>query len=106
MLRKWSFVIALAGISFFVFLLFIGNYHDVSDVKELGSMELHTKVVLEGEVVSERVFDDFRILEVNGVDVVCNCKKSYLERVIRVEGLVSEFNGKRQIKALSIGILE
>lgn len=103
MLRKYAFIVAILGIAVLLGLLILSPKElDSSD--ELDSMEINEKVVLEGKVESERDFGDFRILSVNSIEIVCECgdEESYLDKKVKIIGLVEEFNEKKQVRVLRI----
>ena len=100
-MRRSSFIFAILGISFLFYLLIFGEIK-IEEFKDLEDLEINSKVILEGFVEEEKNFGTFKILKINGIDVVCNCLESYLEKEIVVEGVVSEYLGKKQIKTLSI----
>ena len=72
----------------------------ISSVDELDELELKTRVFISGVVDGEREFGEFRILEVNGVTLTCECPGKYLGKDINVMGIVGEFNGKKQVNVL------
>ncbi len=80
--------------------MFGKNY--IESFEDMEDLEINSKVILEGFVEEEKNFGTFKILKINGIDVVCNCLGSYLEKEIVVEGVVSEYRGKKQIKVLSV----
>jgi hypothetical protein len=104
-MRKLSFIFAVFGISLLFVLLFIG-IEEIEGVGDLDSLELNQKVSFIGIVDSERDFGSFRILSVKEIDVVCECSKSYLGLKVEIVGVVGEFNGVRQVEALSIDIIK
>jgi len=104
MLKKISFIIAISGIAVLLGLILLspkpaGLLDDIND------MEINEKVMLQGIVDSERDFGDFRIWNIEGIEVVCDCKESYLGKEVEIVGLVEEFNEKKQVRVLEIKIL-
>ena len=62
--------------------------------------------MLTGKVDSERDFDGFKIMNVSGIEVVCNCgKKIYFGEEVEVIGLVEEYEWKKQVRVLEISTL-
>lgn len=104
MLKKVSFIIAIIGIS----LLVVSLVFPAVKVEDLSGSEINSKVKFSGVVSDERDFGDFKIfkLEGNDFEVVCDgCGDiSYLDQNVRVEGIVDEFRGERQVRVLKISI--
>ena len=50
------------------------------------------------------MYDEFKLLVLDsGIELVCDCGfESFLDLEVNVEGVVSEFNGKRQVEVLKI----
>ena len=103
MLKKLSFSVAVLGIGLLLFLLgapaeeFSGSFEEHEENK---------KIFLEGKVDSERDFREYKSFTIDGVEVICDCREELLGKRIRVEGIVEEYEGKRQIRVLEIGVLE
>ena len=102
-MRKEAFIVAMLGLSI-LFILIVLPGKEIFNLEELEEMDLKEKIVLRGFVDGERVFENFRILSVDGVEVICDCL-SFLEKEVEVVGFVEEFNGKKQVRALRISIL-
>ena len=101
MLKKISFIIAIFGISVLLsFLILPGK-----EIDEINLLEINEKIVLEGKVVSEKDFGDFKIWNVGGIEVVCDCEESYLNKIVQIVGVVSEFNDQKQVRVLEIRVL-
>ena len=98
MLKKISFAIAILGIGVLLGMLAL----PAKELKALNETFENEKVFLEGKVESERDFGDFKILNINGVDVYCSCSESYLGKEVYAEGFVDEFDGKKQVRVLKI----
>lgn len=75
---------------------------EIDSAETLDSFEINTKVELDGKVERERVFEDFKVLVVEGIEIICDCEEYYLGKQIKIIGLIDEYNGKKQIKALTI----
>ena len=104
-MKKISFIIAILGISYLVFMLNAGVVKITED-EELQGMIANKKVTLSGEVESERDFDGFKIMKIDGIGVVCDCKIIYLGKEVEVIGFVEEYEGRKQVRALEIGVIE
>lgn len=100
-MKRVSFILAVFGIIVLAGILFFG-YSDVSGMGDIEKMKLNSKVVLSGEIESERDFDGFKILGVNGIDLVCECEGFYLGREVRIKGFVDEYEGRKQVRILEI----
>ena len=100
-MRKLSFVLTILGISILLVMLnFSGK-----KVESLEGLELNEKVIVSGKIIKERDFGDFKIFNMEGIEVYCNCKKSYSGKEVLIEGLVDEFEGEKQLRVLKIKIL-
>jgi|TARA_B100000315_G_scaffold220235_1_gene222729 hypothetical protein len=100
-MRRISFIFAILGISF-LFYIFLFAETKIESFEDLDKLEINSQIILEGVVTNEKDFGNFKILTIKEIDVVCNCKKSYLDEKLFVEGIVSEYLGKKQVKVLSI----
>ncbi len=98
MLKRVSFIIAVITLSFLIFLL----ARSPVIVQDIEKAEINQKIILEGIVNSARDLDNFKILLVNGTEVVCSCSQNYLNKHVQVTGLVEEYQNKKQIRALEI----
>jgi len=100
MLRKLSFIIAILGIGVLLGLLL----SPAEEIESLEELEINERVVFSGKVESEKDFGGFKIWKIRGfeMDVVCDCEESYLNEEIEIEGIVDEFNGKKQVRVLVI----
>jgi len=98
MLKKVSFAFAILGIGVLLGMLALPakEFGSIDDLRE------NEKVFVEGKVENEKDFGDFKILKVNGTEIYCSCKDSYLGEEVYVEGYVDEFDGKKQIRVLKI----
>jgi len=99
-MRRWAFVVAVFGM--FVLVMFLGFFG--KEVESLEGLEVNQKVYLEGEVVEERfLFGNSRLLVLdNGIELVCECSGSFKGRDVEVVGVVSEFEGNKQVEVLEI----
>ena len=100
-LKKISFTIGVIGIAMLVILL----NSSPKEVKSIANEKINQKVTIQGKVLSERQFNDFSILQIEGIEAICECKNPYLNKEVRVIGLVEEYQGKRQIKILEIKVI-
>lgn len=102
-MRRFAFAIALAGL-FVLTILVNSDPVFVENSEALKKMEINKKVRVEGKVVEERVLSSGdRILNLdNGIVLVCACSKSFDDGFVIVEGIVSEYNGVKQIRVLNI----
>ena len=102
-MRRLSFVIAIAGL--FVLSLFFS--FEGKEVDSLGNLEINEKVIVKGKVVEERniYFGTKLFILDNGIEIVCECSESFLDRDVRIEGLAEEYEGRKQIRALKVYFL-
>ncbi len=97
-MRRVSFVIALFGL----FLLTLTIY---SQPREgvLGSFEINELVKVSGVLSSVREGTTFTRFKVGDHEGYCNCDVAYFSgKSVEVEGVVTEYNGKRSIKVTKI----
>jgi hypothetical protein len=99
-MRKMAFVIFVIGI-FLMFILTNLSPKEIKNAEDLEFLELNTRIVVSGEVVSERIiYDGTRLLELdNNVMVLCECDRGFKGKDIRVIGKVSDYDGKKQVIA-------
>ncbi len=102
-MRRLAFVVVIVGM--FVLLLLLNlEPETVESLEDLEGLEINTRVVVSGEVVSERVLylgKRLLVLE-NGIELVCSCSGGFIGREVFVEGVVSEYGGKKQVEVLEI----
>ncbi len=102
-MRRIAFIVSVLGI---VALAFFLNGEEIAVVSysELEKLEVNQKVFTEGKVESERFLSSGRKIFVldSGIEVLCSCLVSAGDSEIEVVGIVSEFDGKKQIEALEI----
>ena len=103
-MRRISFAFTFLGILLLIFLLISGKSHKVGNYEELQELESNSKVFISGRVISERaIFGTDRVLSLdNEVELICSCHDSFKDKEINVEGIVSEYNGVKQIRVLRI----
>lgn len=107
-MKRVSFILAILGLAFLLGILIFPGYVEVKGVDDLRELEINDKVVVRGFVERENVINDnFRLLEVNGITITCECgdQESYLGMEIVVKGLVEEYEGTRQIDVGRIEVL-
>ncbi len=106
-MKKLALLIALCGLLLLSVLMVYGKETRVDNYEGLETLELNSKVIVSGKIISERVVrNDFRIVILdNGLEAVCDCEQSLKTKEVIIEGLVEEFNGKRQVRILTIQIL-
>ncbi|MCH7567849.1 MAG: hypothetical protein IIA87_00335 [Nanoarchaeota archaeon] len=102
-MRRISFIIVILGI-FVLLVLLIFPPIEIEEIESLDEIEVNEKISLSGEVIDERIFEDFKILKIGEIEVVCNCPigESYLGKNVSVIGLVEEFNERKQIRVLRL----
>jgi hypothetical protein len=98
-MRRWAFVVAILGMFVLLFFLSYGE----KEVDSLEGLEINQRVLVGGTVVEERAISGGRILRLeNGIEVVCECVGSFKGREVSVIGIVSEFEGEKQVDVLRI----
>ena len=98
-MRGVALCLAITG----VFLLFgVMIFSPAMEVNSLENVQINDKVIVEGLVESERITSGINIMKINGMEVVCDCIKSYKGRNLRAYGLVGEFNNKKQVRIMRL----
>ena len=100
MLKKISFIIVIIGIALLLSLLILSPKE--VNVEDIENLTLNKKVFFRGKVEHERDFGNFKIWQINEIEVVCDCNESYLNKEVEITGLVSEFEGKTQVRVLRL----
>ncbi len=62
-------------------------------------------IYIAGTVTEESVRGNYHTITLNGTSVLCECTQSYRGKNILVKGIIDEYNGKMEIRALRIRIL-
>ncbi len=102
-MRRTALIVFISGILVLLLLMMRGPV-EVNSMEELGKLEVNQKVSLIGKVESERFLSGSKKMFAmdSGIELVCDCSESFVEKEIMAEGFVSEFNGKRQVEVFSI----
>lgn len=105
-LLKLSLSISLIGV---LALFFISSLQlDEISISEINDMKLNSKIKIKGEIISQRNYDNFRILtledETGKIDVKLNCQdcKNLTGKNLEVTGRLQEYKDKIQIRAEKI----
>jgi len=104
-MRRFAFIIAIIGM--FVLSLFMGGEgKEIESYEELQGLEINAKVSVSGKVLEEKVIYEGTKLFIldTGIDLVCECIESFEGKEIEVEGIVSEFEGIKQVRVLRVVI--
>ncbi len=106
--RRWAFVGAIIGIFVLLLIMVLGGEERVASLKEIEELEINTKVIIIGGVVSERKFGEGVMLELdNGIEVLCDSCDFNLEgEEIEVMGKVYDFYGEKRVLAYRIVAIE
>jgi len=102
-MRRFAFVIAITGLFFLLVMINIGA-KEIFSYEELYELEVNTKVVVSGRVVDERViFEGTKIFVLRGgIELICDCLVNLEGEDVNVEGIVEEYEGKKQVRVLRI----
>ena len=103
-IKKLALLISIFGTFFLLFSL-NSEPKTIDSLESLEDFEINEKVSISGVVLDERVYGDFKIIKISGIEIICSCKGSYLNEKVEVIGVITEFNNKRQITALKINPL-
>ncbi len=93
--------LALTIVGIFV-LVGVMVFSPAREINSLDNVQVNEKVEIEGIVTEERIIKKINIMQVNGIELVCDCILSFKGKKVRVMGVVEEFNGKRQVRVLRI----
>lgn len=104
-MRKWAFIVFILGMFVLILLMVFLPVRKIETFEELNKFEVNQKISLTGRVVEERVISlNRKILTLeNEIQLVCDCSESFDGKEVNVFGLVSEYDGKRQVEVLRIG---
>jgi len=103
MMRRFAFVVLIVGMFVLVAALGFGE-KKVMSYGDLIELEVNQKVFLRGVVESERVIYEGTKLIVleNGVELICGCSEIFYGKSAEVNGIVEEYEGKKQVRVLEI----
>lgn len=105
-MRKIAFLVALLGITLLVGMINFLPSKEVNGLEDLQGLTENQKVFLGGFVVQERDYGDILLINVNGMNLVCDgCKNGFLDKEVFVEGIVIDYQGETEIDVLRISIL-
>jgi hypothetical protein len=102
-MRRVAFVVMIIGM--YILVLFIGfGVKEIEGYEDLLDLEVNQKVFLEGIIVSERIIYEGTKLFVfeNGIELVCECLESFVGKRVEVEGVVEEYDGRKQVRVLEM----
>lgn len=103
-MKKIALIAFVLGVLVLV-LLFELPANEIKSLDDLEKLETNSKVFLKGKVESERLISEGRrIFDVKGIDVVCDCADAriLIGKEVEIEGIVSEYEGEKQVTALKI----
>ncbi len=86
-MRRISLIIAIICLGILIGFLF----KQPLKVSSIENTTIGQVVEIKGIVDSERKFSDGKLLIVNEISVYCECSKSYVNKVVIVEGIVEKF---------------
>jgi len=106
--RRWAFVGAIIGIFVLLLIMVYSDEKKVNSQEEIEKLEINTKVILKGFVVSERKFGDGVMIELdNGIEVLCDsCSFGFEEKEIEVKGKVYDVYGDKKVSVFRIVVSE
>ena len=103
MIKTAALIVSVIGI--FVLLLML-NYQTAVFVENINGMERlvrNTKVKTYGNVIDERIYGGFRIFRLdNDIEIVCDCTFSLRGKNVFVTGVIEDYTGRKQVRALSV----
>ncbi len=98
-MRKISLLCTVFGMALLITMMVFLPYREIEDASGLKENQ---RVVIRGIVDEERAFEDFRMMEINGVKIVCEGCASYLEKNVKIYGRVSRYKGEMEIIAIKV----
>ena len=102
-MKNWAFVIMAVGF-FTLALVMEFSQSVISSGSEIENLPDNSKVLIRGKVVSEKYTSDAVktfVLD-NALKVDCRCGEEYLNKSVEIEGVVDEYNGRKEILVLRI----
>ncbi|HLC53623.1 MAG TPA: hypothetical protein VJK03_03690 [Candidatus Nanoarchaeia archaeon] len=107
-MKYLALIVALLGISTLAIVLNETPPLPISSPSQLSSMLPNTKVSLQGTVTNEKAITNGKLLVLNNITIVCNCKNApYLQnKNISILATVQKYNGKTELEVLKLKILE
>jgi len=99
--KKITFCLTVIGMVVLVGYLLLAK-PGIVIAETIDSLSLNEKVVLNGIVTKARHYDSFSVLEIDGISVVCDCQQISKGKNVTVIGLLTEYEGTRQVQALRI----
>ncbi len=106
LMRKIAFIITMICLFILAFLLLNQKTIEITSKEDIFNLKDNEKIVVEGKVSEERPSGNSRIIKLdNGIDFYCENCPSYLNKKIKVYGIIEDYNSKKQINILKIEIL-
>lgn len=102
-MRRLAFIVAIVGL--FVFALVLNSgVKTLDSYGDLEKLEVNQRVFVSGKVIDEKVvFGNERVLVLNnGIEMICECERSYKGSLVEVEGIVESYMGRKQVRILKI----
>jgi len=106
-MRKWAFIVFIVGMVILLGIMLFAGEEELDSVDELEDLVVNQKVSLAGKVVGEKIiYEDERILELdNGIVAVCSNCRECLDKEVLIKGVVSEYNGEKQVRVFRLSVL-
>jgi len=101
-MRHISLIAAILGICVLFLLLNLS----AKNVDNIDNLKVKERVILEGVVDGEKIGNNYNSFNIGNVSVRCYCKDSFNGKNTSVNGYVEEYNGKRDVRALTISVIE
>ena len=102
-MKKITFVFFILGMFVLAGFYFFDS-EEIDELKDLENLEINSRVFVSGTVIDERfLYEGTKLLVLNNrIDLVCECSENFKGRKVFAEGIVQEYEGKRQVLVLSI----
>lgn len=102
--RYFSLALFLTFLSFLFLYLLLQKPIIIESKKEIENLKNNQIVLLNGKITKEKTYGNLKVLTMEEIELVCySCPpENYINRNVSVTGLVSIYNGKKEIRVLSI----
>ena len=106
-MRKLSFIITIILIFILTTLLILQKPISVNSKEEIANLLNNQKVVFQGKIIEEKFIGNSKLIKFNnGLEAFCEDCPYYKNKLVKIEGIMDEYNSKKEIKILKIIILE
>jgi len=107
-MRRLSFIITILGMSSLLIISFIIPPKSISSQKELYSLIPNQKVTVEGKIIKENPYKNYKLLELdNYIKLKCDLScPSLLNKQISALAKLESYNNQNYLKILKVSYLK